>query len=68
MAPSMPAKLVFDALNVAIQQRWPAPGLIVHSDSGSQYADEYSHDLLMRHGFVCIASCKGNWWERQRRH
>jgi transposase InsO family protein len=30
MAPSMPAKLVGDALNMAIQQRRPAPGLIVH--------------------------------------
>lgn len=32
MAPSMPAKLVCDALNMAIQQRKPAAGLIVHSD------------------------------------
>jgi len=35
MAPSMPAKLVCDALTMAIQQRRPAPGLIVHSDRGS---------------------------------
>jgi putative transposase len=32
MAPSMPAKLVCDALSMAIQQRKPAPGLIVHYD------------------------------------
>jgi putative transposase len=35
MAPTMPASLVCDALRMAIQQRRPAPGLIVHSDRGS---------------------------------
>jgi putative transposase len=40
MAPNMPAQLVYDALNMAIQQRRSAPGLIVHSDRGSQYASE----------------------------
>jgi transposase InsO family protein len=32
MAPSMPAELVCSALNMAIQQRQPGPGLVVHSD------------------------------------
>ena len=36
MAPSMPAKLVCDALHMALQQRRPAAGLVVHSDRGSQ--------------------------------
>ena len=35
MAPSMPAKLVCDALHMALQQRRPAAGLVVHSDRGS---------------------------------
>lgn len=38
MAPSMLAKLVCDALHMAVQQRRPSAGLIVHSDRGSQYA------------------------------
>jgi len=36
MAPTMPAELVCSALQVAITQRCPTPGLIVHSDRGSQ--------------------------------
>lgn len=63
MAPSMPAKLVCDALRMAIQQRQPAPGLIVHSDRGSQYASELYQDLLRQHGFVCSMSRKGNCWD-----
>jgi putative transposase len=63
MAPSMPAKLVCDALNMAIQQRRPAPGLIVHSDRGSQYASELYQDLLDEHGFVCSMSRRGNCWD-----
>jgi putative transposase len=63
MAPSMPAKLVCDALNMAIQQRLPSPGLIVHSDRGSEYASELYQDLLTEHGFVCSMSRKGNCWD-----
>ena len=63
MAPSMPAELVCDALNMAIQQRRPAPGLIVHSDRGSQYVSELYQDLLNEHGFVCSMSRKGNCWD-----
>lgn len=63
MAPSMPAELVCEALNMAIQQRQPGPGLIVHSDRGSQYASELYQDLLDDHGFVCSMSRKGNCWD-----
>ena len=63
MAPGMPAKLVCDALSMAIEQRQPAPGLIVHSDQGSQYASELYQDLLSRNGFVCSMSRKGNCWD-----
>ena len=63
MAPSMPAKLVCDALHMAIQQRQPGPGLIVHSDQGSQYASALYQDLLDKHGFICSMSRKGNCWD-----
>lgn len=63
MAPSMPAELVCEALTMAIQQRQPAPGLIVHSDRGSQYASATYQALLDKHRFVCSMSRKGNCWD-----
>ena len=63
MAPGMPAELVCAALRMAIQQRRPAPGLIVHSDRGSQYASAQYQTLLSEHGFVCSMSRKGNCWD-----
>ena len=63
MAPKMPAELACAALRMAIQQRQPAPGLIVHSDRGSQYASDLYQALLDQHGFVCSMSRKGNCWD-----
>jgi len=40
MRSRMKAKLVCDALRMAVWQRQPQPGLIVHSDRGSQYASK----------------------------
>ena len=63
MAPSMPAELVCSALQMAISQRNPPPGLIVHSDRGSQYASEAHRALLTRHNFRASMSRKGNCWD-----
>lgn len=63
MAPAMPASLIVSALKMAIQQRNPAPGLIVHSDRGSQYASEEYQGLLARHGLVCSMSRLGDCWD-----
>ena len=63
MAPSMPAELVCKALTMAIQYPQPSPGLVVHSDRGSQYASELYQDLPDEHGFVCSMSRKGNCWD-----
>tara|TARA_B100001105_G_scaffold164908_1_gene132640 strand:+ start:922 stop:1788 length:867 start_codon:yes stop_codon:yes gene_type:complete len=63
MAASMPAELVCDALTMAIASRRPAPGLIVHSDQGSQYASADHTQLLQRHGLTASMSRKGNCWD-----
>lgn len=63
MAPTMPASLVCVALQMAIAQRGPAAGLIVHSDRGSQYASADYQALLQRHGLVGSMSRKGNCWD-----
>ena len=63
MSPSMPAGLVCTALQMAIVQRNPAPGLIVHSDRGTQYASAEHQALLAKHGLVGSMSRKGNCWD-----
>lgn len=63
MAPSMHAELVCAALQLAIAQRQPPPGLIVHSDRGSQYASALHQALLARHDLVGSMSRKGNCWD-----
>ena len=63
MAPNMPAELVCAALQMAIAQRRPPAGLVVHSDRGSQYASEAHRALMARHGFLGSMSRKGNCWD-----
>ncbi|WP_275661630.1 IS3 family transposase [Laribacter hongkongensis] len=63
MAPGMPAGLVCAALRMAIAQRRPAAGLVVHPDRGSQYASDAYHTLLARHGLRASMSRKGNCWD-----
>lgn len=63
MAPNMPAELVCTALQIALAQRRPLPGLIVHSDRGSQYASHEYQELLARHGLKGSMSRKGNCWD-----
>jgi transposase InsO family protein len=48
---------------MAIAQRQPPPGLIVHSDRGSQYASDVHRALLTRHELLCSMSRKGNCWD-----
>lgn len=59
----MEASLVCDALKMAIWQRQPPSGLIVHSDRGAQYASKLYRDLLERHQYVGSMSRKGNCWD-----
>ena len=63
MSSRMKAALVCDALTMALWQRKPAPGLIVHSDRGSQYASHSYRNLLKKHRCVGSMSRKGNCWD-----
>ena len=59
----MTAQLVCDALGMAIGQRKPQAGLIVHTDRGSQYASKAYRRLLKAHDCVGSMSRKGNCWD-----
>ena len=63
MAPEMPATLVCTALQMAIVQRKPAAGLVVHSDRGTQYASAQHQGLLKKYGLIGSMSRKGNCWD-----
>jgi putative transposase len=63
MAPSMTAPLVCAALEMAVAQRCPPAGLVVHSDRGSQYASAEHQALLKHHGLVGSMSRKANCWD-----
>ena len=63
MAPAMPTELIASALRMAVQQRKPVPGLLLHSDRGSQYASLEYQSLLDQHGIRCSMSRKGNCWD-----
>ena len=57
---SIDARLTIAALRVAIERRRPPPGLIHHSDRGSQYAAEGYRAVLTEHGLVGSMGRRGN--------
>jgi putative transposase len=63
MSSTMHTELVSRALLMAIGQRQPAAGLLLHSDRGSQYASHEYQRLLKQHGIICSMSRKGNCWD-----
>ena len=52
-----------EALRRAIVLRRPAPGLIHHSDRGSQYCSDDYLCILRDHGFVASMSGRGNCYD-----
>ena len=56
-------QLALDALDSALLKRKPKPGLIAHSDQGSQYAAIGYQNRLATHGMLCSMSRKGNCWD-----
>jgi transposase InsO family protein len=63
MQPTLERTLTLSALEMAISQRQPAPGLIHHSDRGSQYACGDYQAALQRHGMIPSMSRKGDVWD-----
>ena len=61
----MKAKLVNDALLMAIWKRKPADGLVWHTDRGSQYASDSHREILSDHKIKQSMSRKGNCWDTQ---
>jgi putative transposase len=53
-------RVALDALQMAIAERRPAPGLIHHSDQGRLYASGAYRAMLRAHGMVQSMSRKGN--------
>lgn len=58
--PSLGRELATAALTSALQDRRPHPGLICHSDQGTQYTSSDYRALLRRHEVVCSMSRRGN--------
>jgi putative transposase len=63
MAEHLESRLVVDALELAVQRRFPQEGLLAHSDRGSQYASEHYQRLLAKHGITCSMSRRGDCWD-----
>jgi putative transposase len=64
MADHLQTELPLAALHMALQQRQPEPGLLHHSDRGSQYTSDLYQSVL--HGYRCrvsmsrVANCLDN--------
>ncbi len=61
----MTKQLVKDALLMAIWWRKPSPGLIFHSDRGSQYCSREFQKLMKNHDIKSNMSRKGDCWDTQ---
>jgi putative transposase len=63
MADSLETTLVERALHMALAQRKPNPGLLHHSDRGSQYASHDYQRLLAQHRITVSMSRTGNGYD-----
>jgi putative transposase len=55
--------LTIKALEMALQRRCPAVGLLHHSDQGCTYASEDYQDRLAARGLICSMSRRGNCYD-----
>lgn len=51
------------ALDMALMHRRPAPGVVIHSDRGIQYASKSFRKKLAKHGLIQSMSGKGNCYD-----
>ncbi len=63
MGEDLSRHLAVQALRMALGQRRPRPGLIHHSDRGSQYASGDYQALLAQHGLICSMSRKADCYD-----
>jgi putative transposase len=60
---SLSRELAVSALKHALTRRRPPPGLVHHTDRGSQYASQEYRGVLQRHGATCSMSAAGNCYD-----
>ena len=63
MSESLSREIALRALDMALRSRRPQPGLVHHSDRGSQYASADYQRALAAQGIVCSMSRKGDCWD-----
>ena len=63
MSETIDTRLTLAALDMALERRGPARGLLHHSDRGTQYASADYQLALRRHGIICSMSRVGDCWD-----
>jgi len=63
MRETLEEELALAALRIALATRRPRPGLLHHSDRGSQYTGAAYQRLLATHGLVASMSHVGDCWD-----
>ena len=63
MRDTMEVELVLSALRMAREARHPGPGLLFHSDRGSQYASGEYRTALAAHGMIASMSGTGDCYD-----
>lgn len=63
IGPNMEASLVVAALEMAVQASNPKPGVIFHSDQGSQYNSQLFRNCLSKYQMLGSMSARGVCWD-----
>jgi transposase InsO family protein len=63
MSERMTSNLTLCALNMAIRRCPPSPGLVHHSDRGSQYTDRAYQEVLAAHDIQASMNSTGSWYD-----